>query len=338
MVETNRNVLVSVLMSVYNEPKDWIDVAINSILCQTYSNIEFIIVNDAPERLLNKRILAEYQRADNRIVIVHNEQNIGLAKSLNKALYMARGEFVARMDADDYSFPNRLEVQIDFFRNNSDIIACGTFANLFIDDKIIDQIKLPIDMPDIYFQSFTSVIAVHPTLMICKNKLLEFNIKYDESFILSQDYKLELDILQYGKIKNIPRVLLNYRNSLSGKNKNHLAYSNYYGNMNRRIAIDRFYNKYGIEKLPQNISLKNIKDNYEYETEIISNIKMNRDELYLFKISMNCIRRVLYMSLDEYSFRSVFLYLSSLDYIYKPYNFKRFVAVIMKPFLKINLI
>lgn len=338
MEKSNKGVFISVLMSVYNEEEEWIRMAIDSILSQTYSNFEFIIVNDNPIRFLNSKILCEYQNKDNRIIVLHNEDNLGLPKSLNKALGISRGEFVARMDADDYSFPNRLEVQIDFFRNNPDIIACGTFANVFIDDKIIDQIKLPIDMPDIYFQSFTSVVAVHPTLMIWKNKLLEFNIKYDESFILSQDYKLELDILQYGKIKNIPRVLLNYRNSLSEKNKNHLTYSNYYGNMNRRIAIDRFYNKYEIEKLPQNISLKNIKDNYEYETGIISNIKMNRDELYLFKISMNCIRRVLYMSLDEYSFRSVFLYLSSLDYIYKPYNFKRFVAVIMKPFLKINLI
>ena len=105
---------ISVLMSVYNEPVDWMRQAIESILNQTYKDFEFIIVNDNPEREENQLVLNEYRDKDSRISVLCNDQNIGLTKSLNKGLENANCEFVARMDADDIAFPDRLKLQLQY--------------------------------------------------------------------------------------------------------------------------------------------------------------------------------------------------------------------------------
>lgn len=122
---------VSVVMSIYNEQESWLKMSIDSILHQTYSNFEFIIVNDNPQRTLNRNLIEHYQKLDERIVYIENHVNIGLTKSLNLAIAVAKGDYIARMDADDYSFPTRLEKQITFLSKNCDIIAVGTWVNFF---------------------------------------------------------------------------------------------------------------------------------------------------------------------------------------------------------------
>ena len=101
-------------MSIYSEEEEWIRESIDSILNQTFSDFEFIIINDNPNRDKNNSLLTEYTRIDNRIIIITNEENIGLTKSLNKGLEIARGKYIARMDADDISLPTRFEKQVDF--------------------------------------------------------------------------------------------------------------------------------------------------------------------------------------------------------------------------------
>ena len=96
---------ISVIMSVYSERVDWIRKSIDSILNQTYSDFEFIIVNDKPDKEENAQLLEEYAARDSRIKVLTNEENIGLTKSLNKAFALAEGEFIARMDADDMALP-----------------------------------------------------------------------------------------------------------------------------------------------------------------------------------------------------------------------------------------
>ena len=118
--------LVSVVMSVFVEPEKWLRNAIDSILTQTYSNLEFLIINDNYERMLNKRVLDEYAHTDKRIRIITNQSNQGLTKSLNKGISIAQGKYIARMDADDFSLPNRIERQVAFLELNSEVIVCGT--------------------------------------------------------------------------------------------------------------------------------------------------------------------------------------------------------------------
>ena len=91
---------ISVIMSIYSEKEEWIKESIDSILSQTFRDFEFIIINDNPKRKQNENLLLEYSQKDNRIIVITNKENIGLTKSLNKGLSIAKGKYIARMDAD----------------------------------------------------------------------------------------------------------------------------------------------------------------------------------------------------------------------------------------------
>lgn len=124
---------VSIIMSAYNEEPEWLKKSIESILCQTYCNFEFVIVLDNPKNTQLYNIIDEYARKDERIVFLKNETNMGLIASLNKALEFCSGKYIARMDADDISESNRIERQLLFLtKGNYDIVACRM---AFIDEN-----------------------------------------------------------------------------------------------------------------------------------------------------------------------------------------------------------
>lgn len=205
---------ISVIMSVYNEPIEWIRIAIRSILDQTFSDWEFIIVNDNPDNCDNGLLLKEYADNDNRVTIITNEQNIGLTKSLNKALKVAQGLYIARMDADDMSLPQRFERQVKFLDSHPKILAVGSWIGM------IDQNGNHINTVGRYETDYRWVRAQfvqnsqvsHPAAMfhrIINNEL----VQYDESVRYAQDYSLMVSILRHGEITNLPEVLFCYRTS-----------------------------------------------------------------------------------------------------------------------------
>lgn len=185
-----RNPKVSVIMSVYKEPIEWLHESIDSILNQTFSDFEFIIICDNPDYKEGIELLEAYKKKDNRIVIVKNEQNIGLTKSLNKGLAIARGEYIARMDADDISVLNRFAIQLNYFKEHPEVDLCHT-AYVKIDEKgrKIGQYKLR----GIETQGeFLLVIdrLCHPSVMF-RSKLIHLrNPFYDPKFTSAQDYDL----------------------------------------------------------------------------------------------------------------------------------------------------
>ena len=114
-------------MSCYNETDIYLKLSIESILNQTYRNIEFIIINDNPLNNSLRLILDTYRQIDSRIIIVQNEKNLGLTKSLNKGVKLAKGVYCARMDADDISDPLRLESELKYLlANKLDLVGCMT--------------------------------------------------------------------------------------------------------------------------------------------------------------------------------------------------------------------
>ena len=118
---------ISVIMSVYNTNKSFLAEAIESILNQTYPNFEFIIIDDnSTDGSLS--IIEQYMSKDDRIVLIKNKTNIGLTKSLNKGLKLAKGQYIARMDADDVSLPDRFKQQIEYMENNSHVTVIGGIA------------------------------------------------------------------------------------------------------------------------------------------------------------------------------------------------------------------
>lgn len=106
--------LVSILMSTYNETPKELDESINSILHQTYSNFEFLIINDNPNNCELEETLKTY--VDSRIRIIRNEKNLGLVKSLNAGLKLCEGQYVARMDADDISRQSRIQDELLYLK------------------------------------------------------------------------------------------------------------------------------------------------------------------------------------------------------------------------------
>lgn len=110
--------MISVVMSTYKERTEYVQQAIQSILNQTFRDFELIVVLDNPEGHEIAKIVSEYQAEDHRVVVLRNDKNLGLANSLNKALMHSKGKFVARMDADDVSHPERLKKQLQYLEEN----------------------------------------------------------------------------------------------------------------------------------------------------------------------------------------------------------------------------
>lgn len=204
------NCCISVVMSIYDEPIEWIKSAVDSILQQTYSNFEFIIINDNPKREENYTILNCIKASDPRISIYHNEENIGLAASLNKGISKAKGDFIARMDADDISLPLRFETQMDFFGKNPDVGVCGTFARQFDEYGKLGR-KIILRKKDAELKKAIRFFCpfVHPTVMIRK-ELLQ-HTKYDTRSRTGEDWLLWKSLSPLTKFANIDKVLLHYR-------------------------------------------------------------------------------------------------------------------------------
>lgn len=205
---------ISVIMSVYNEPEEWIRIAIDSILDQTFSNFEFIIINDNPDNQGNEKILKEFAIKDRRVVIITNDKNIGLTKSLNKGLQVAKGEYIARMDADDMSLPQRFERQVEYLDRHPNILCVGSWTGS-IDEKgnRMDSVgRYEMDYRWVRAQFIQNSQISHPAAMyhrIINNK----PVQYDETVRYAQDYSLMVSILENGEITNLPEVLFCYRTS-----------------------------------------------------------------------------------------------------------------------------
>lgn len=192
-------------MSVYNGAS-YLKEAIESILNQSYSNFEFIIINDGST---DESLSIIKSFTDKRIVLIDNESNKGLIYSLNKGLELAKGEFIARMDADDISMPDRLKLQVKQFIDHSNAMIVGSDYYLLEGDKST-YIK---NINDSDYQKavllFTPCFC-HPTVMM-KNVFKDKNIFYDKDFIHAEDYKLWTDLYAFGEYLNVDRPLLKYR-------------------------------------------------------------------------------------------------------------------------------
>lgn len=207
---------ITVLMSVYKEKENFVKQAIDSILNQTFGDFEFLIRNDNPCDLVLDNLINEYVIKDSRIVYKRNKSNIGLAATLNKEIIEAKGNYLARMDADDIAMPNRFEKQIAYIKEHEDIAVLGSWAEI-IDEKnqFIGYIKNKCRYEELFVQSFISSPLVHPSVMINKSFLYKYNILYNEEYSCAQDYDLWVRILiNHGKIINLPLVLLKYRQSV----------------------------------------------------------------------------------------------------------------------------
>lgn len=205
----NSRLLISVIMAIYKEPVEWMRFAIESILSQTYKNFEFIIINDNPEREENRLLLTEYKDKDNRIVIINNDTNIGLTKSLNKGLEIAKGEYIVRMDADDISMPKRFEKQLAAIcQSDCEICHTGQININERGDVVNHNFKLSCNYSDLFLRN----LITHSSVMFKRELLKLRNKMYNEEIKRAQDYELWTFLyLNHVKFSFIPEPLIQYR-------------------------------------------------------------------------------------------------------------------------------
>lgn len=213
--------IISVIMPVYNAEK-YLDESIQSILNQTFNNFEFIIINDGSTDK-SFEIIEKYKNQEERIILI-NRENKGLIASLNEGIKLSKGKYIARMDADDISLPERFRKQLDIIeRNNADI--CGSHY-FIINDKsnFIDASIVPIHQTDFLIYLAITTPFAHPSVLIRKDFLIENNIFYGETeFKYAEDYALWIFLWnKKAKFVNVNDFLISYRtfdSSLSKKNK-----------------------------------------------------------------------------------------------------------------------
>lgn len=180
--------IISIIMPAYNCDK-YIEKAIQSILNQTFSDIEFIIINDGSTDNTCK-ILHDYAKKDDRIVLLEQE-NKGLVSSLNRGCKIAKGKYIARMDADDISVLSRLEKQVEYLESHPDVGVLGTFG-LMIDDKgdVLAPMKwCHATKPGyILWRMLFRTSIIHASVMVRKSFFDRF--KYNEGAFHYEDYDL----------------------------------------------------------------------------------------------------------------------------------------------------
>jgi len=201
---------ITVIMSVYNA-EEYLEKAIESILIQSFNDFEFIIIDDKSQDD-STNIISRFAKKDPRIMYIKNQKNRGLTYSLNKALKLARGDYIARMDADDISHPKRLEKQYTYLQKNRNISLLGTSAyNIDENGEIIAERNVPLNYEKIRNNITLVNPIIHPSVMFRKKDILSIG-GYDEKFKKVQDYELWFRMLANGlKVENLEDRLLYYR-------------------------------------------------------------------------------------------------------------------------------
>lgn len=201
---------VSVIMAVRNGARH-LPAAVQSILAQTFSDFEFIIIDDGSDDGVTLPLLQRYAAGDARIRLV-SRPNRGLTPSLNEAVGLATGEFIARMDGDDVATPDRLRWQVEFLRANPQVVLLGGAYELIdAEDRKIRVWRPAADDATLQQHCLEGSTPIcHPLAMMRASAVRQVG-GYDESYAVAQDLDLWLRLGEVGRMACLPQVLLKYR-------------------------------------------------------------------------------------------------------------------------------
>jgi glycosyltransferase involved in cell wall biosynthesis len=198
---------VSVIMSVYNGER-YLIAAMDSIWSQTFNDFEFIVIDDgSTDGTLE--ILKSY--VDDRLCLIHNPTNLKLSKSLNKGIELARGEYIARMDADDISSPGRFAKQVVYLDNHPRIGVAGGWAKRITDSgRLIGEIKHETHSDFVKWELCFYCPIIHPSVMMRTNVVKALG-GYSDTALFAEDYDLWRRLSCKTELVNIPEYVLLYR-------------------------------------------------------------------------------------------------------------------------------
>ncbi len=206
---THNRPLISIILPVLNGEK-FLRVALDSMIAQTYTYWEMIIVDDGSFDE-TPRILTEYSKKYPLIRITTNKKQVGISKALNQGIRLAKGSYIARMDADDISYPERLAKQLDYLQTNPTVVAVGAQCDVIDAQGRITGVKtFPLSHEQIYKTIFHFNPLQHPVLMVNRSLLPKKFVFYD---ILdgAEDVNLLFKLFAFGKVINLDEALLAYR-------------------------------------------------------------------------------------------------------------------------------
>jgi glycosyltransferase involved in cell wall biosynthesis len=220
-------------MAAYNAAA-YLRAAIESVLHQSFGDFEFIIVDDGSTDA-TAGIVGSYD--DRRILVLRNPENLGLIASLNRGLNQARGEFIARMDADDESLAQRFEKQLRFLDEHPEVGLCGTAFDTMGDRS--ERWPVVHEPARLKCQLLFDTGISHPTVMFRRELMLRHGLYYDPAYRHAEDYELWARFAEVTEIANVPAVLLKYRlhpQSISHTNRD---YQRQLSDGIRRRMLDR---------------------------------------------------------------------------------------------------
>lgn len=199
---------ITVIMPTYNS-ETYVAEAIESICAQTFTDWNLLVINEFGSDDRTAVIVQDYERKDPRIRLVQNQQRLGLADSLNRGIRAAEGKYIARMDADDISHPDRFQKQWVYMEKHADVIVLGTAQHHF--DPNTDRVHRPATEEEQLKANLLFMCDVcHSTVMMRRESLIENDLFYDPAY-MAEDYELWTRVIKCGTIMNLPEVLGEYR-------------------------------------------------------------------------------------------------------------------------------
>jgi glycosyltransferase involved in cell wall biosynthesis len=322
----DQGISISVVMAAYNAESTIVE-AIESILSQTYKMFEFIIINDGSIDK-TEEIIKRYK--DKRIVYIKNNENLKLIASLNKGLEIAKGKYIARMDADDISNKNRLQKQFEFMEKNPEIGISGCQLELFGDHT--GFMNYSIEDEDIKLDLLITSTFGNNAVIFRNDIFRKNNLYFPEGYIHAEDYKLWTLWSKYSKMGNLDIVLVKYRShneSISNKYKIEQRYTR---NRIRKEYLESIFKEIDyihVENFYSKPSFKRVKASIYF-------IKKNNENGHFNKIKFeDIIKKLWYSDCLEYSEKSIlgFFYFPLEILILKRYRFSKHI-IILKHYIK----
>lgn len=271
--------LITVLLPVYNCEKYFFE-SVQSILSQTYKHFELLIIDDCST---DKTLEICKSFKDERIVLIEKEKNSGYTDSLNYGISIAKGKYIARMDGDDISLPERFEKQINFLEQNPTISLCGTAIQIIGTNKVL---KHPLKHDEIKVNLCKGSSFFHPTVM-GKTQMFRDNL-YDKSYEPAEDYELWTRLIFKYNVANLDNILLLYRvheNQVSVANNSIQSLSAYKSQLKmfNHLGIEKYFSQNDLDMVFRFQISKSIND-YKITLKVLKKLRTLNIEKNIYKL------------------------------------------------------
>lgn len=324
MRQDGRGPAITVLMPAYNAAP-YIGTAVASILDQTFADYEFLIIDDGST---DSTVAVAESVPDSRITVVRNPKNLGVIATLNRGIDLARGRYIARMDADDVSLPRRFEWQYQLMEQSPQVVACSGWSVDVCPGTVNKYNFREADHETLLGRMFVEPPLSHPASFIRRSTLLDTGIRYDNRYTHCEDYRFWFDLSKVGRLANVSQLVLRYRVLETSVSQLHGDRQAVTARQLRREIIQDFFTERGITwTIPAQITseyLGRFKQLYDVS------LPQGMADRRIYARQLNFLKYSLYMSLQKYSLSSLLRFIGSGDGLKYGMRGKRAAKIIIK--------